>query len=96
MGWTVRGSTPGRDKRLCFSPETSKMVLAPIQPLIRQVPVLHSPEVKQTGRKADHSTPSTSEVKNEWTYTSIPPTCLHGVDKERKVYVYVLQINTQC
>ena len=28
------------------------------------------------------SPPSSSEVKNEWTYTSVPPICLHGVHKK--------------
>jgi len=31
------------------------------------------------GRKADHSNPYSAEVKNVWSYTSIPPIRLHGV-----------------
>jgi hypothetical protein len=31
------------------------------------------PEVKQTGREADHSPPSSAEVKKEWSYTSTLP-----------------------
>jgi len=27
----------------------------------------------------DYSSPSTAEVKNEWSYTSTPPVRLHGV-----------------
>jgi len=30
----------------------------------------------------DYSPPCSSEVKNEWSYTSNPPICLHGVDTE--------------
>jgi hypothetical protein len=30
------------------------------------------------GRKADHSLPSSVEVKNAWSYTSTPPIRLHG------------------
>jgi hypothetical protein len=37
------------------------------------------PRVKQPGREADHSPPSNAVVKNEWSYTSIPPIRLHGV-----------------
>jgi len=33
----------------------------------------------QPGREADHSPPSSAEVKNAWSYTSTPPICLHGV-----------------
>jgi hypothetical protein len=32
-----------------------------------------SPEVKQPGREADHSTPTSAEVKQTWVYTSTPP-----------------------
>jgi len=37
------------------------------------------PRVKWPGREADHSRPSTAEVKNAWRYTSTLVTCLHGV-----------------
>jgi len=48
------------------------------------------PGVKRPGREADHSPPSSAEVKNAWSYTSTPPhvfmtwclvkcTILHGV-----------------
>jgi hypothetical protein len=35
--------------------------------------------VKRAGREADHSPPSSAEVKNAWSYTSTPPIRLHGV-----------------
>jgi hypothetical protein len=35
--------------------------------------------VKRPGREADHSPPSSAEVKNAWSYTFTPPTRLHGV-----------------
>jgi len=35
--------------------------------------------VQRSGREASHSPPSSAEVKNEWSYTSAPPVCLHGV-----------------
>jgi len=35
--------------------------------------------VKQLGHEADHSPPSSAEVKNAWSYTSTQPICLHGV-----------------
>jgi hypothetical protein len=37
------------------------------------------PEIKQPGPEADHSPPSSVEVKNAWSYTSTPPIRLHGV-----------------
>jgi hypothetical protein len=33
---------------------------------------------KAAGREADHSPPSSAEVKNVWSYTSTPPIHLHG------------------
>jgi len=35
--------------------------------------------VKRPWREADHSPPSSAEVKNVWIYTSLPPIRLHGV-----------------
>jgi hypothetical protein len=35
--------------------------------------------VKRPGREANHSPPSSAEVKNAWSCTSTPPICLHGV-----------------
>jgi hypothetical protein len=37
-----------------------------------------SPGVRRPGREAD-SPPSSSEVKNEWSYISTPPICLLGM-----------------
>jgi hypothetical protein len=37
------------------------------------------PGVKRPGREADHSPPSSAEVKNAWRYASTPPIRLHGV-----------------
>ena len=37
-------------------------------------------EVKRQGYEVDQSPPTSVEVKNEWSYTVTPPTCLHGVD----------------
>jgi hypothetical protein len=31
-------------------------------------------------QEADHSHPSCAKVKNEWSYTPLPP-CLHGMDR---------------
>jgi hypothetical protein len=45
------------------------------------------PGVKQQGREVNHSPPSSAEVKNEWSYTSTLPTCLHGVDRENFNFV---------
>jgi len=38
-----------------------------------------SPGVKRSWHEADHSLPSSTEVKNAWSYTSTFPVRLHGV-----------------
>jgi hypothetical protein len=43
------------------------------QPPIQWVPGALSLGVKRSGREADHSPPSSTEVKNAWSYTSTPP-----------------------
>jgi hypothetical protein len=57
----------------------SRPALGPIQPPIQWLSGALSPGVKRLGREADHSPPSSAEVKNAWSYTSIPPICLNGV-----------------
>jgi hypothetical protein len=57
----------------------SRMALGTTQPPIQWVPGVLSLEVMRPGREAGHSPPSSAEVKNAWSYTSIPPIRLHGV-----------------
>jgi hypothetical protein len=57
----------------------SRTALGPTQSSIRWVPGPLSLGVKRSGREADHSPPSSAEVKNAWSYTSTPSLRLHGV-----------------
>jgi hypothetical protein len=57
----------------------SRTALGPTQPPIQWVPGAFSLGVKWLGREADHSSPSSAEVKNAWSYTSISPIRLNGV-----------------
>jgi hypothetical protein len=50
----------------------------PTQPPIQSVPGALSLGVKRPGREADHSPPSSAEVKNAWSYNSAFPIRLHG------------------
>ena len=47
------------------------------------------PELQRWGCKVDHLPPPSAEVKNEWSYTSIPPICLQGQERE-KFYIFHL------
>jgi len=47
------------------------------------------PKVEWWKCKVDHLPPTGTEVKNEWSYTSIPPICLQGQERE-KFYIFYL------
>jgi len=57
----------------------SRTVLGSIQPPFQGVTGAVSLGVRRLGREADHSPPSSSEVKNAWSYTYTPPVRLLGV-----------------
>jgi hypothetical protein len=78
-----RGSVLGFDSRqglgIFLFTTVSRTALGPTQPSIQWVPAALSLGVKRPGREADHSPPSSAEVKNAWHYNSTPPIRLHGV-----------------
>jgi len=37
---------------------------------------------KNSNCQADHSSPSDAKFKNEWSYTSILPTCYYGIQRD--------------
>jgi hypothetical protein len=69
---SIRGSISGNDGRWDFFlfATASRPALGPNKPLIQWVPRALSPEVNRPGREADHSPPSSAEVKNTWSCTS--------------------------
>jgi hypothetical protein len=60
------------------STKPSRLALGPIQPFTRLGSFLG---VKQVRREVHHSTPSSAEVTNGWTYTFAHPISLHGMDR---------------
>jgi hypothetical protein len=81
MGWTtgVLGFDSRRKLGIFLFTTASRTALEPTQPPIQWVPATVSLGVKQPERDADHSPPSSSEVKNAWSYTSTLPIRLQGV-----------------
>jgi hypothetical protein len=67
-----RNSSPSRVKNFLFS-TSSRPDLAFIQLPSQWVSGALSPAVKRPGREADHSPPSTAEVKKTRIYASTPP-----------------------
>jgi hypothetical protein len=72
-GLDNRGSISGRGNDGIFLFTTpSRPALGPTQPPNQWVPRALTPRVKRLLREADHSPPSTAEVKNVWGYTPTP------------------------
>jgi len=69
----IRGAVPGRDwEYFLFATDVPRPALGPNQPPIQWVPGALSLRVKRPGSEADHSPPSSAEVKNAWSYTFNP------------------------
>ena len=88
MGWMVQGLNLGKGKGFFFfyllqNDQTSSGVhLASCSVDTR----VHSPCVKQLGHAIKLSLPSSAEVRNEWSSTSTPLVCVHGVEKETTIH----------
>jgi hypothetical protein len=71
--------TPRQGLGIFLFTAASRPALGPTQAPIQWVQGALSLRVKRPGRDADHSLPSSAEVRNAWIYTSTPPIHLHGV-----------------
>jgi hypothetical protein len=67
----TKETNKGTDFFRCVT--ASRTALGPTQHPIQWVPGALSLSVKRPGREADHSPPSSTEVKNAWSYTLTPP-----------------------
>jgi hypothetical protein len=81
----------------------SRTALRPTQPPIQCVRGALSLGVKRPGRDADHSSPSSAEVKNAWSYTSTPQYvfiawCLvkHRDNFTLPYKTYIMTVKGQC
>jgi hypothetical protein len=59
--------------QLDFLSTSSRPVLGIIQPPIQWALGALSPGLKRPGCEANHSPPTSAEVKKKWIYTSTPP-----------------------
>jgi hypothetical protein len=66
-----RSWSPGGGKNILFYP-SSRPSLGFTKSPVQWVPGALFPGLKRPGREADHSPPTSAEVKNMWIYTSIP------------------------
>jgi hypothetical protein len=74
MDWTigVLGFDSQQGLGIFLFTTASRTALGHTQPLIQWVPGSLSLGVEWPGHEADHSPPSGAEVKNIWSYTSMP------------------------
>jgi hypothetical protein len=63
MGWMIGVSSSGRVWDIFLFTTASRPALGPTQPPIQLVPGAFSLEVKRQGCEADHSPPSSAEIK---------------------------------
>jgi len=59
----------------------SRLPFGPSQPLISWIP-----GIKQLAGEFENSPISSAEVKNEWSYTPLPPIGLNGLHMDNSVY----------
>jgi hypothetical protein len=81
LGWGLddRGFESRQGLGIFLFTTVSRQALEPTQPPIQWVPRALSLGIKWPGREADHSLPSSAEIKNAWSYTSTLSVRLHGV-----------------
>jgi hypothetical protein len=70
----------------------SRPVLGFTQSPIKWVPGSF-PGVKRPGPEVNH-TPSSAEVKNELSYTSVPPVCIDSLDDETFAFLKIITIKS--
>lgn len=76
----VQVSKPSKDNRFFYSPQHPDWLWGPSSLFNEyQGPFLG---VKQSGHEVTQSPPSNVKIKNKWSYTTPPPTCLHYVSME--------------
>jgi hypothetical protein len=73
-GLDGRGSIPSRDKGIFFYYTASKQALGPTQTPIQWIRETITPGIKQPGREADQSPPSSAQVKNGGAIPALPRT----------------------
>jgi hypothetical protein len=79
MGWMIGCSCPGRAWKVQFSLHHRVQTGSGVHPVSYPMSIKGSfPWGKVAGREADHSLPSSAEVKNAWSYAFTPPIRLHG------------------
>jgi hypothetical protein len=51
------------------------------------------PCIKWLGHEVNLSPPSNAKVKNEWSYTTTSPICLHGADRGNFTLPFIINVS---
>jgi len=90
VGWTIQGLNPNGQEIFLFS-KISRPPLGPTQPSVLWTQGFLPGGGIVASHEVNHQLPHSTNIKNEWSYTSTPPNCLHDVDRENlKFYYYYL------
>jgi hypothetical protein len=90
MGWTICGSNSLIGKKMSSSSQRPDRLWGPSSFLFNGY--LSFPGVRRLGHEADHSPPFGDDVRNTWSCTPTPPSCLHDVDKDNftSIFTFIL------
>jgi len=91
MGWMIQGSIASSGRR-CFLLQTSRSALAFTHPPAQWAPVTFLLGLKLQKYEFNHSPPSSTEVKNEWSYITVTPIRLHGMDSENCTFTFTEKV----
>jgi hypothetical protein len=77
----------GRGKASFSITTIYRSALGPTLSPTQCVPGPISPGIKQLAHEADHSPPTSAEVKNSWSHTSIPPQVFTALSTEQLYFL---------
>jgi hypothetical protein len=90
-GSTITGSNTGKDNGFFFSPRLPERLWggggSASYPMNNRDTFA---EVNRPGCEVDHPTPPTAEIRYQWSYTSTPPICLYGGERNFTLELTVL------
>jgi hypothetical protein len=91
-GWTIPSLSPGSGKRYFCSQNHADWLWGPPS-LLFNGHRSFSPRLKRAGRDVYQSSTWSAEVKNEWSCTSPPPLCRHGVNRDFIFFTFAMYIH---
>ena len=82
----------GRGKRFSFPQNRPDQPWFPSSPPFQWVQGFLFRTGKRPGRESDHSSPSSAETKNEWSYSHTSSLCLNPLNPELNPICYLLAL----